>query len=95
MKEIKSSAVIQIERLKIKKEEAEILDLPNNVLMFNTSNLPSYINVAFYNLKIKPYIPPPNRCFNWQLFEHVADKCQSIKTCTSGQPSHDQILKKV
>lgn len=86
--ELRSSGVIQVKRLKTK-IEGTFMDTPNHVLTFNSPSLPSNINVAFYKLKVRPYIPPPVRCFNCQLFGHVAEKCQSIKICACGQPPHE------
>lgn len=88
LNELKSSGVTNVKRLKTKKDGV-IVESPNHVLTFNSPNLPTQINVAFYKLKVRPYIPPPVRCFNCQLFGHVAEKCQSTKTCTCGQPSHE------
>lgn len=88
LEELKNSGVIQVKRIKTKKE-GTLTDTPNHVLTFNTPSLPSYINVAFYKLKVRPYIPPPVRCFNCQLFGHVAEKCLSTKICACGQPPHE------
>lgn len=88
LEELKSSGVIQVKRLRTKKE-GTFIDTPNHVLTFNSPSLPSNINVAFYKLKVRPYIPPPVRCFNCQLFGHVAEKCQSTKICACGQPPHE------
>lgn len=78
---------------RIKSKQNEIMvDTPNHIITFNKPTLPKEINVAFYKLKVRPYIPPPRRCFNCQRFGHVADKCANEKICACGRNPHGETI---
>lgn len=70
------------------------VDTPNQVLTFNISNLLKQINVAYYKLKVRSYIPPSIRCFNCQRFGHLAVKCTREKLCLCGKRPHDNACNK-
>lgn len=59
------------------------------MLTFDRPELPSNIQAAFYKLKVRPYRPPPLRCFKCQAFGHSARKCRSEREiCICGYPPH-------
>lgn len=88
LENLKSIGVIDVRRLK-RKIDNTLIDTPNHVLTFNNTKLPTEIKVAYYNLKVRPYIPPPTRCFNCQKFGHVSSKCNGEKLCPCGLPPHE------
>lgn len=88
VKELEPIGVTNVRRLKTRKDGI-LVDSPSHVLTFNTPKLPDSIKVAYYKLNIRPYIPPPVRCFQCQLFGHVAQKCPNNKICACGKEPHD------
>lgn len=46
-------------------------------LTFGTSELPEVIKVGLLNLRVRPYIPQPMRCFICHKFGHISLNCNS------------------
>ncbi|CAH2017943.1 unnamed protein product, partial [Acanthoscelides obtectus] len=86
--ELKGDGVIHVRRLKSKRN-GELVETPNHVLTFRKTVLPKEISVAFHKLNVRPYIPPPTRCFNCQALGHTAGNCQKEKICPCGNPPHE------
>lgn len=60
------------------------------VLTFDMLRLPAAVDVAWYKVKVSPYIPNPMRCKNCQKFGHTNKRCKSNATCYScSLPPHD------
>ncbi|XP_035227545.1 uncharacterized protein LOC118199777 [Stegodyphus dumicola] len=55
-----------------------------------TLNLPTSIKAGYLNCLVRPYVPNPMRCFQYQRFVHTKMSCRSKPTCArcSGE-SHD------
>lgn len=87
LEELKDQGVIEVKRIKTKKDGV-LTDTASHILTFNTPKLPVEINVAFYLLKIRPYIPAPLRCFRCQLFGHAAIRCTKEQVCVCGKSLH-------
>ncbi|CAH1099377.1 unnamed protein product [Psylliodes chrysocephalus] len=88
LENLKDEGVIEFRRMK-KKVEGVLIDTANHILTFNNPKLPNEIKIAYYNLKIRPYIPPPTRCYNCQKFGHVSARCIKEKLCPCGSPPHE------
>nr|CAH7763724.1 unnamed protein product [Callosobruchus chinensis] len=86
--ELKSVGVVDVRRLKTRRNGTST-DTPSHVLTFNNPTLPTYVTVAFYKLQIRPYIPPPVRCFRCQQIGHVAERCEKEQLCVCGRPPHE------
>lgn len=84
---LKKDGVIEVRRMK-KKIDNVLVDSANHILTFNSTKLPTEIKIAYYNVKVRPYIPPPTRCFNCQKFGHVSNNCKGITLCSCGKPPH-------
>lgn len=85
---LKNQGIIDVKRIKTKRDGV-LIDSPNHIITFNSTSLPNEIKVAFYNLKVRPYIPAPLRCFRCQLFGHVAVRCNKDQICSCGKPLHE------
>lgn len=73
--EFESQNVVEVRRIK-KKENGELCPTPLLVLTFNQLSLPETISAAWYNLKVKPFIPSPKRCYYCQMYGHVNTSCR-------------------
>ncbi|CAH1107740.1 unnamed protein product [Psylliodes chrysocephalus] len=85
--EIKDQGILEVRRIK-SKQNGILVDTPNHIVTFNSTNLPKEVRVAFYQLKVRPYIPSPLRCFRCQRFGHTAIKCTKDQVCVCGKPIH-------
>lgn len=47
------------------------------ILTFDTPVLPKEIKVAYMNIKVRPFIPQPLRCYKCQKFGHFTLQCKS------------------
>ena len=73
--ELKTERVVKVERMQ-RKIDGVITDQPNLILTFASTRLPDSISAAWYNFKVKQYIPRPRRCFYCQEFGHVLTSCR-------------------
>jgi len=46
------------------------------LLQFQEEMLPTRVKVGFMSFQVRPYVPPPLRCFKCQRFGHVAAICR-------------------
>ncbi|KAH8397734.1 hypothetical protein KR215_010717, partial [Drosophila sulfurigaster] len=53
------------------------------VLTFSTTTLPDKLWIGYEVVNIRPYVPPPMRCFNCLRFGHLSAYCKSPKTCAN------------
>lgn len=62
-------------REQVKKESLSIL------LFVDEKVLPTRVRVGYMSFQVRPYIPPPLRCFKCQKFGHVAAICRGKQRC--------------
>lgn len=63
------------------------------VLTFDMLRLPSEVDVAWYKVKVSPYVPNPMRCKNCQKLGHTSKRCRSNATCFAcNLPPHNPDL---
>lgn len=53
------------------------------LLTFDLYNLPSKIDISWYNVKIREYIPTPMRCKSCQILGHTAKHCKNAPSCVN------------
>jgi len=51
------------------------------LLQFQEEMLPTRVKVGFMSFQVRPYVPPPLRCFKCQRFGHVAAICRGKQRC--------------
>ncbi len=61
------------------------------ILTFDRPSLPERIVTAFYNLRVRQYVPNPLRCFKCQRFGHTQQRCMSVNAVCGkcGSSVHD------
>lgn len=89
LEHLKSQDVIKVERFK--KKIGDTLQNTNSIkLTFKKTRLPEFIKAAYLNIKVRPYIPLPRKCFNCQKFGHTAAVCRNEKRCECGKVGHKE-----
>lgn len=58
-------------------------------LRFDGDVLPDKVKLGFISYTVRPFVPPPLRCFNCQKYGHVAAVCKSRKRCARCGGEHD------
>lgn len=71
---LKESRVVAIRRITRKTREGKPEDTGTFILTFNLPQIPTTIDVGFYNCRVRQYIPSPLRCTNCLKFGHKADQ---------------------
>ena len=75
--ELADQNVVRVVRMQ-KKVNGERIPLATLILTFDTFKLPNTIKAGWLNLKVKPYIPSPMRCFHCQKYGHLIQKCKKM-----------------
>ena len=73
--EFLSQGVVQVKRL-MRKISGILTPQPTLILTFSSRKLPDIIEAAWFNYRVKEYIPRPRRCFHCQAFGHVISSCR-------------------
>ena len=73
--ELEDQGVVRVQRMK-KKVDGAITPQPGLILTFNSSRLPPSISAAWFNYKVRQYVPRPRRCFHCQEFGHTFTSCR-------------------
>ncbi|XP_055622502.1 uncharacterized protein LOC129766074 [Toxorhynchites rutilus septentrionalis] len=81
LEELKTEHVISIRRFSDRIKDGKTIRSSTFVLTFNLGNLPSSINVGFYNCKVKQYVPSPLRCFKCLHYGHDKERCRGNQIC--------------
>ncbi|XP_055623511.1 uncharacterized protein LOC129766938 [Toxorhynchites rutilus septentrionalis] len=81
LEELKTEHVISIRRFSDRIKDGKTIRSYTFVLTFNLGNLPSSINVGFYNCKVKQYVPSPLRCFKCLHYGHDKERCRGNQIC--------------
>ena len=95
LQEFEDQKVIEVKRI-MKKENGELCPQPLLILTFDLLKLPETISAAWHNIKVRPYIPSPRRCFYCQAFGHLNTNCRKKakgepQVCVNcGQESHGE-----
>ncbi|GFW70659.1 putative adenylate cyclase type 3-like protein [Trichonephila clavipes] len=77
--ELASQGVEAVKRITSIKDGKTITS-PLFILTFSKHTLPEKILIGYLNIKIRPYIPNPLRCFRCQSYGH-GTACRGVATC--------------
>ncbi|GFY44160.1 uncharacterized protein TNIN_66841 [Trichonephila inaurata madagascariensis] len=78
--ELASQGVEAVKRITSIKDSKTVIS-PLFILTFSKHTLPENILIGYLNIKIRPYIPNPLRCFRCQSYGHGTASCRGIATC--------------
>lgn len=59
------------------------------LVTFDEKRLPEKILIGYMCYEVRPYVPPPLRCFKCQRFGHVASVCKGKQTCGRCGGNHE------
>ncbi|GFV72324.1 uncharacterized protein TNCV_637861 [Trichonephila clavipes] len=72
--------VCAVRRITIRRD-GQVLKTKYLILTFATPDLPQSVKVVYLHCPIRPYIPNPLRCFQFQRFRHSKTTCRGQPTC--------------
>ncbi|GFT42943.1 uncharacterized protein TNCV_1615131 [Trichonephila clavipes] len=78
--ELASQGVEAVKRISSIKDGKTITS-PLFILTFSKHTLPENILIGYLNIKIRPYIPNPLRCFRCQSYGHGTASCCGVAIC--------------
>ena len=58
------------------------------LLCFAATFLPQVVSIGYLRFKIRPYKPPPLRCFNCNRYGHTGKHCRSSQRCKKCGKNH-------
>ena len=59
------------------------------MISFDEDRLPERVKVGYVSYAVRPYIPPPTRCFKCQRFGHIAVACRAKNRCAKCGGDHE------
>lgn len=77
---IQGGDVTRLKRL-TRMVNGERVDSLSVLIEFEGNNLPDKIKIGYLSFMVRPYVPPPLRCFKCQRFGHVAAVCRGKQRC--------------
>lgn len=77
---ISGGEVSRIKRLQ-KTMNGERIDSLSVLLEFQDSVLPERVKIGYMSFVVRPYIPPPFRCYRCQRYGHIAAVCKGKQRC--------------
>ncbi|XP_055584877.1 uncharacterized protein LOC129737742 [Uranotaenia lowii] len=81
LKELSPSHVSEVKRITRKDKSGKIVETGAFILTFDLGALPSSIDAAFYQCKVRPYVPFPLRCMTCLRYGHKKDQCKGNGIC--------------
>ncbi|XP_070389322.1 uncharacterized protein [Dermacentor albipictus] len=71
--------VVNVKRIKMRRDGKEIAT-KHLILIFISTVMPESIESGYINLRVRPYVPNPLRCFKCQRFGHSSQSCRGRQT---------------
>lgn len=59
------------------------------MLIFDEDKIPERVRIGYLSYMVRPYIPPPTRCFKCQRYGHVAAACRGKIRCAKCGGEHE------
>ncbi|GFV21111.1 uncharacterized protein TNCV_4267441 [Trichonephila clavipes] len=86
---MKAQKVCDVRRITIRRD-GQVLNTKHLILTFSTPDLPQTVKMAYIRCPVRPYIPNPLRCFQFQRYGHSKNVCRGKLTCPRcGESGHD------
>ncbi|GFX53857.1 uncharacterized protein TNCV_1598031 [Trichonephila clavipes] len=89
LENMKAQKVCGVRRIMIR-QEGQVLNTKHLILIFSTSDLQKSVKAAYISCSVRPYIPNPLRCFQYQRYGHSKIFCRDQPTYPRcGEIDHD------
>ena len=75
LEELRESKVVDVRRF-MRKVDGVLVPTPTLLLTFDGLQLPDSLDVAWFTLRVRQYVPSPRRCFYCQAYGHVGRTCR-------------------
>lgn len=85
---LSGAVVVDVKRLKYVKNEQKV-DSLSVMIHFDAEKFPEKVYLGYLSYVVRPYIPPPIRCFKCQKFGHVAAVCNGKQRCARCGGEHE------
>ncbi|KAH8284469.1 hypothetical protein KR054_011791, partial [Drosophila jambulina] len=82
VEELKPQNVIEVRKI-LKKNNNETTETGLIILTFSSIDLPEKLWIDYEVVQVRPYIPPPMRCYNCLRFGHPTVFCKSEQICAN------------
>ncbi|XP_013856338.1 uncharacterized protein LOC106512216 [Austrofundulus limnaeus] len=86
-KNIQGGEVRRLKRLQ-KHVNGEKIESLSILLEFQGEVLPDKVKIGFMSFSVRPYVPPPLRCFKCQRYGHIAAVCKGKQRCAKCGGDH-------
>ncbi|XP_035994688.1 uncharacterized protein LOC118563661 [Fundulus heteroclitus] len=80
----------EVRRLKrlLKTVDGEKIESFSILLEFQGDVLPDKVKIGFLSFSVRPYIPPPLRCYKCQRYGHIGSVCKGKQRCAKCGGDH-------
>ncbi len=85
---VEGAKVLEARRLKTTRF-GEKCDSLSVLIKFDEPRLPNKVYIGYMSYEVRPYIPPPLRCFKCQKYGHVAAVCKGKQRCGRCAGEHE------
>lgn len=85
---VTGAKVLEVKRLKTTRNGEKCNSL-SVMIKFDEAKLPSKLYIGYMSYEVRPYIPPPLRCFKCQRYGHVAAVCKGKQRCGRCSGEHE------
>jgi len=85
---IEGSKVVGAKRLQYGKNK-ERKDSLSVMIQFDEERMPERIKIGYVSYQVRPYVPPPLRCFKCQKYGHVSAVCRGNLRCARCGGEHE------
>ncbi|GFU59108.1 uncharacterized protein TNCV_1920401 [Trichonephila clavipes] len=86
---LQDQKVCAVRRITIRRD-GQVVNTKHLILTFACPDLPQFITAGYLRCSVRPYIPNPLRCFQYQRYGHSKPTCRGKPTCARcGEGRHD------
>ncbi|XP_026142685.1 deoxyuridine 5'-triphosphate nucleotidohydrolase, mitochondrial isoform X2 [Carassius auratus] len=85
---VEGAKVVGAKRLQYVKNK-ERMDSLSVMLQFDEERMPERVKIGYVSYPVRPYVPPPLRCFKCQKYGHVSAVCRGKQRCARCGGDHE------
>lgn len=85
---VTGATVVEARRLRTTRN-GEKCDSLSVMIRFEEEQLPTKVYLGYMSYNVRPYVPPPLRCFKCQKYGHIAAVCKGKQRCARCAGEHE------